>query len=255
MSLGTVQYNTIRYNTLTPFFLLLELSIYLQTHRYEYVDDYRTTNGRPTVWMPRPSELASLGRDDLRQAFVRFGGAQKICRMAGMVPFSEWHYFEGQLELLSELKRYLDEFADSDYTAFPSVSDIQRNGYEQLHALIQYYGGRKFLAARLSMTGVPQVAGDDFADMNWGPFDLEFAVQLLCFVRQNQLHKNPPLQNPALVMPSQTKLLASGSDGVWMDCRVQDFGGYENVARRLGLAFFATDLGLPSPASSTFRNF
>jgi hypothetical protein len=36
---------------------------------------------------------------------------------------------------------------------------------------------------------------------------------------------------------------------------VQDFGGYENVARRLGLAFFATDLGLSSPASSTFRNF
>jgi hypothetical protein len=112
--------------------------------------------------MPRPSELASLGRDDLRQAFVRFGGAQKICRMAGMVSFREWHYFEGQLKLLSELKRYLDEFADSDYTAFPSVSDIQRNGYEQLHTLIQYYGGRKFLAARLSMAGVPQVAGEDF---------------------------------------------------------------------------------------------
>jgi hypothetical protein len=170
--------------------------------------------------------------------------------MAGMVPFREWYYFEGQLELLTELKRYLDEFAKSDYSAFPSVSDIQRNGYEQLHALIQYYGGRKFLAARLSMTGVPKVAGDDFADMNWGPFDLDFAVRLLCFVRQNQLHKSPPLQNPVLGMPSQTKLLASGPDGVWMDRRVQDFGGYENVARRLGLAFFAAD-SLPA-YSTTF---
>jgi hypothetical protein len=43
-----------------------------------------------------------------------FASEEQICRMA-FFPFREWHYFEGQLELLSELKRYLDEFADSDY--------------------------------------------------------------------------------------------------------------------------------------------
>jgi hypothetical protein len=162
-----------------------------------------------------------------------------------MVPYRDWYYFEGQLELLSELRRYLDEFAGSDYRSFPSVSEIHRNGYHELHGLIQYYGGRKFLASRLGMTGAPRVAGDDFCDMNWGPFDLDFAVRLLTFVRQNQMLKNPPLMNPVLGMPSQSKLLLSGDEGSWLADRIRVFGGYENVARRLGLAFFATDRALP----------
>jgi hypothetical protein len=191
--------------------------------------------------MPRPSEMTAQGRDDLKQALVRFGGAAKVCRAAGVVPYREWFYFEGQLELLLLLKAYLDQYGDDpDYRVFPCVSDISRRGNDQLHSLITYFGGRKFLAARLGMchSHIPKPEIEDYRDMNWGPFDLDFGIRLISFVRQEHLMKSPPMRNPVLAMPSQAKLLRSGTGGILLDSQIQTFGGYENVARRLGLAFF-----------------
>jgi hypothetical protein len=212
---------------------------------------YKEKHNRPSVWMPRPSEMAKLGRDDLRQAMSRFGGAKTISRTAGMVPYQEWFFFEGQLELLIELRRYLDEHAGGNYKSFPPVSDVQRNGYSQLHSLIQYYGGRKFLAARLSMSKHYSAKLDEESDqtsldvdktaLKFGAFDLEFAIQLLIFVRMDQLNRSPPLKNPAITMPSRSKLLAQSHDGPWLCAKIEEFGGDENVARQLGLAFFAAD--------------
>jgi hypothetical protein len=218
-----------------------------------YVDNYKLQHLRPSVWMPRPSELAANGRDDLRQAMIRYGGVRGICRTAGMVSYQEWFYFEGQLELLNELKRYLDKYANGDYTQFPTVSEIKRNGYDQLHTLIQYYGGRKFLSARLNMSIQKgnsttrrnaslrsNINIDDDTIVKFGLFDLIFAIRLLNFVRMDQLKRSPPLQSPVIAMPSRTKLLRTAIDGVWLDSKIDEFGGYENVARRLGLALFAT---------------
>jgi hypothetical protein len=224
---------------------------------YEYVDNYKLEHNRPSVWMPRPSELALNGRDDLRQAMNRYGGARNICRMAGMISYQEWFYFEGQLELLNGLKQYLDEHANSEYTKFPTVSEIKRNGYDQLHSLIQYYGGRKFLSSRLNMSihkredktttirrnmNYPKDNSVDSGEtvIKFGLFDLVFAIRLLNFVRMDQLKRSPPLQSPVIAMPSRTKLLSTAEDGVWLDSKIDEFGGYENVARRLGLALFAT---------------
>jgi len=243
---------------------------------YEYVDSYRDEHNRPAVWMPRPSELAAAGRDDLRQALNRYGGSRRVGRTAGMVPYREWYYFEGQLELLLELKTYLDAHCGSDYSTFPTVSAIQRTpGYEQLHALIQYFGGRKFLAARLGMNSTKQKATSSNSSssstnhpqrnsntanhrhhrssndsgnttiMRFGDFDLVFAIRLLYFVRRDHLKRSPPLSNPVLAMPSRSKLLAAAAkenddEGVWLDQKIDQFGGYENVARRLGLALFAS---------------
>lgn len=179
--------------------------------------------------MPRPSELSKEGRDDLKQALYRYGGASKICRMAGMVPYREWYYFEGQLELLLELQCYLDNHADGNYSHFPTVQDIKCDGYDHLHALIQYYGGRKFLAAKLGMLSKNP-------GLNWGTFDLDFAIKLLLFIREHHLGKNPPLRNPTLAIPSQ-QILFRSDEGAWLDSKINEFGGYENVARRLGLAF------------------
>lgn len=187
---------------------------------------------RPAVWAPRPAELVNHGRADLKQAMDRFGGATRIYKVAGLVPYREWYYFEGQLELLEELRRYLDEFADSDYSEFPTVSEVERNGYTQLHALIQYYGGRKFLEARLGMVK----KGEGIRKLDWGPFDLDFGVRLLQLVREDQLKKNPPMQYQAIVMPSTRKLLSYGKEGQVLEAEVHAFGGRENVARRLGLA-------------------
>ena len=209
---------------------------------YEYVDGVKQQHGRPAVWMPRPNEMTASGRDDLKQAMVRFGGSKKICKLARMVPFREWYYFEGLLELLQKLKAYLDEYCEGDYSTFPSVSEIRRNGHETLHSLIQYYGGRKFVAARLSMKA--EALWDDALD--FGPFDLEFGETLLLLVRMDQFCKAPPTNTPVIDMPSRSKLeaLLGKEQAQVMHEKILEYGGYENVARRLGLAFF---VDLPSP--------
>ena len=227
---------------------------------YEYVDVYRTQHDRPAVWMPRPSEWAACGRDDLRQAVTRFGGLARVARTAGMVPHRDWYYFEGQLELLLELKEYLDRHGDGDYRDFPKVTTVRERGYHQLYTLIMYFGGRKFVAARLGMNvhssswkrnDSIRRSKSSFTDSNnsnsdgvmqFGAFDLDFAIRLLQFVRRDQLKRNPPLQYPCLAMPSRSKLVVTGGEeGVWLDSKIDEFGGYENVARRLGLALFPID--------------
>ena len=236
---------------------------------YEHVDWIRWQYNRPSVWMPRPSDLGLHGRADLQQAIVRYGGAKAIARRAGMVPFREWNYFEGQLDLLVELHAYCTKYQQNsngevDLETFPCATEIRERGYTRLYSLIQYYGGSKFVALRLGMTR-PSLTSATFGDMSWGPFDLKFAIELCTLVRNDQLQQRPPLSNPVIPMPTQKKLLLfdqlaelqkqqqqqqeqdipSSSkppltparvSGLWLDAKIQEFGGYENVARRLGLA-------------------
>lgn len=213
---------------------------------YEYVDDYRRTHHRPAVWMPRPCEFTHNGRDDIRQAISRFGGASRISRVAGMVSYQEWFYFDGQLELFTELRRYLDENADGDYEVFPSATAVKKHGFDRLYGLIQYYGGRRFVAARLGMKIPASSSGSSNLDtasfhdqLNWGPFDLDFAVRLLLCIREGHIQRNPPLVNPTLSIPSAQRLRQSihEEEDVWLEDKIQQYGGRENVARRLGLAF------------------
>lgn len=224
--------------------------------------------------MPRGSELRRNGRSDLAEALVRFGGADVLGQMAGMVPYREWQYFEGQLELVLDLRRYCDMYQRSDYTRFPCVSHMRERGYNRLHALVQFYGGRKFLAQRLGMSyASSRRKGDNDDDnndtvatttsftsssvhqgMSWGQFDLDFAVRLLLWVRRDQLLRSPPVTPRAVAIPSSRRLLLlvgrHGSserlsasekedmeEGAWLHAKINEYGGYENVARRLGLAF------------------
>ena len=196
---------------------------------YEYTDSFQQFFHRPSVWMPRASELALNGRDDLRQAISRYGGVHRIGKVAGLVKYSEWYYFEGQLELMYKLTLYLDTFHNSDYTVFPTVTEISRNGHHQLHSLIQYYGGCEFLAARLGLMRYKKQRDD----LQFGKFDLKFAIQLLEFIRNNHMLRQPPMRNPVIAMPSRNYLDED------FDAQIEEFGGYENVARRLGLDFFA----------------
>ena len=175
-----------------------------------------------------------MGRDDLRQAIIRFGGSQRICRLARLVPYREWHYFEGQYELLVDLRDYLDKYHNGSRTAFPIASDMKRNGYNQLHWLIQFYGGSKFLATRFSMNYIHANADRPYADLNWGPFSIDVAIDLLRFIRAEQMAKNGPLKRPVISIPRT--LLARGEDKLHYQIMALD--GYENVARRLGLAYF-----------------
>jgi hypothetical protein len=160
-----------------------------------------------------------------------------------LIPFHEWQYIEGQYDMLLELRSYLDEYHDGDYTVFPSVYKLTDQGYERLNRLIQYYGGRKFVASRFGMKyarSLQDSGKSEEAFLSWGNFDLDFAINLLEFVRIENMKKNPPLRFPAVAMPSQKKLLASGEEGILLDEKVRIYGGYENVARRLGLAYFTS---------------
>ena len=186
--------------------------------------------------MPRLSELAKHGRSDLKQAIQRYGGYDSICRRAGMIPYKEWTYFEGQLCLLVELRDYCKLYQNGDLKRFPCVSDISRAGYKRLHSLIQYYGGRNFLALKLGMIPEQQDYGGATDMISFGAFDLELGVQLLLFIRDDHLCRTPPLKHCVIAMPSANKLRERCANGEWIHEKICEYGGYENVARRLGLA-------------------
>ena len=210
--------------------------------RYKYLDEQNEKYGRPAVWMPRPSEPANHGRDDLSLAIGRFGGAKRIAKIAGLVPFREWHFFEGQYELLVLLKEYMDKYHEMDghsgdssrkYEVFPSVSSMPANGYERLHRLIHYFGGSRFLSARLGMKWRPNFDEEEL----WGQFSIEFAIRLSEFIRKEHQMAKPPIPNPIISMPTESRLKQAGPEGAWLHDRISHFGGYENVARRLYLGY------------------
>jgi hypothetical protein len=215
-------------------------------YRYRYTEEYARVYNRPAVWMPRGSELVRHGRSDLKQAMERhWGGVDRVTRLAGMVPYVEWHYLDGQLHLMTLLRQYLRE-NHSNTTAskdivFPKVLDIQRNGYDELHDLIRYYGGRTMVASRLGMAlstrKYSSRTRDEYAlQLRWGKFDLDFGIDLLTYVREYHTRRSPPLRNPVIAMPTNLQLMQS-PQGQTLHQRMTLYGGYENVARRLGLAY------------------
>ena len=236
--------------------LLTELALFLiPIERYEYLEHRRKTKKFPAVWMPRLSEIGHNGRNDLRQAIRAWFGvndsgkdaSNQICQSAGLVIYREWSYFEGLLDMLLELKRYLDRYHGGNYDKFPVVSHVKtREGFRLLHTLIQYYGGGTFVSSKLGMKYRKRRKRDSefdvlSADLNWGPFDLDFGIELLTFVRDRQMEMHPPLLHPVIEMPTKEQLLAyDGEDrlGPRLHKQIEKFGGYENVARRLGLEYF-----------------
>ena len=219
------------------------------TQLYLYLEQRRATKNIPAVWMPQLSALHADERDDLQQAIRRLVGSKRVGKIAGLVSHREWKYFEGLYDLMRELKRYLDQHYEGNYAVFPTVSHLKKRGYEELWTLIQYYGGRKFVAARLGMVYLSQKKKAKTyrelvsADMNWGRFDLDFGIDLLGFIREEHLKMTPPMRYPEIEIPSSAKLLASGERGIRLHEHMEQYGGYENVARRLGLAYnFKEDL-------------
>ena len=193
--------------------------------------------------MPRPEEFASVRRFDIRRAFKCVGGSEQASRLAGMVPYREWRYFEDQLELLMEIQRYLKEHRNGDFSSYPIMKDVKRHGFDRLLLLNRHYGGARYLAERLGMKPKKKM------DLDSGPFFLEFAVRLLSFIRELELRKNPPLTNPSIRIPSPSQLDCEDEESVYLHESIMKFGGYESVARRLGLAFYVDgrDVDIESP--------
>lgn len=212
----------------------------------KYLYDCKDEMNRPSVWMPRPSEL----RSDLKAAVARFGGHKKICRQLGLVPHNDWHYFEMQFRLVLELREYLEKTEcggerdvddPSNEYCLPQATTILNDDddkYQNLYGLIQYFGGRKFVASKLGLklcsTGSRRKKNSiDDLQISFGKFNLDFAIRLLGFIRDDQMSKKPPLRPATIAMPKREYLIAMGK--AQLADEIEVYGGYENVARRLGL--------------------
>ena len=185
--------------------------------------------------MPRPSEIAQEGREDIKLAISRFGGAQVISKLAGLVPYKEWRYFESQLELFIELKKYLAIHEEGREDFFPKLGQIQNNGNERLYDLVMEFGGRKVIATRLNMEYQAQTKVPLFQGMSFGKFSLGFAIRLMHFIRNQMLAQEPPLENATIRMPTMKELISKGENELAKE--VIKYGGHECTARRLNLTF------------------
>lgn len=134
-------------------------------------------------------------------------------------------------KLFVELKQYLQIYRNGSEEYFPEPTEIIANGHGELALLIQKHGGKVLLAQKLDMR-----LSSDIDKLVWGPMTLDFAIQLLHFIRLQFLQMTPPLLYPIICMPSEKDLIRCGRKD--LVCQVVEFGGYENVARRLGLAYF-----------------
>ncbi len=202
---------------------------------YDYLITVKEEEGRPSVWMPRQSELANAGLDGLKQAITRYGGNDYICQLARLVPYKEWRYFESILELFVELQLYLVMHEDGREDMFPKLSDIANNGHDRLYYLIMEYGGRKMVAMKLDMDFQTHTKSELMRGMTFGTFSLDFAIRLLHFIRKEMLDQGPPLDHPKIQMPTIMELVRKGETELAKD--VMKYGGHEGIARRLDLSF------------------
>jgi len=154
---------------------------------------------------------------------------------------------------------------------FPPLSEIREHASPKLYSLIQRHGGRKLVARRFNMrlslkqkskqtntaartaiTSSSPVMDDLFEYSNyeclsWGSFSLQFALELLSCMRTRMLriqqqsysqqgHNHVKYHNPMSLISMPTKKeLARTSDGMELANKIEQYGGFENVARRLGL--------------------
>lgn len=218
----------------------------LQDELYSFVSRYMEFSGRPSIFMPRLNDFSAHGRDDLRAAIVRFGGAEVLCERAGMISYREWEYFESLYSLYTGLKAYIDIYHEGNTKVCPPLKEIKAKGQRRLYNLIQKHGGRKIVACRAGMKlakATPRNSGKQQTPiMQWGAFSLDFALLLMNFIRSQMLKQIPPLaMTPTIKMPSEEILMRSGEQGRYLATKIEEFGGYENTARRLGLDFFCAD--------------
>jgi hypothetical protein len=201
------------------------------SHRYKYLLQKNQHDDVPSVWMPRMSDIERYD-SGLKEAIKRhFSSPETLCSVAGLIPFREWNYLERQHDLMICLRNYADINYGGNYTIFPEYSALQREGEIHLYRLIQDFGGHSFVSSRLGMHFEKKTD----SQMNWGPFDLEYGIALMNFVRNGQMEKTPPLKETTVCMPTRSQLGEVGSRGKTLDEKTMEYGGYESVARRLGL--------------------
>jgi len=137
--------------------------------------------------------------------------------------------------LFVELKNYLNLYHNGSEDVFPDPLDVKTNHHTNLYHLIRIHGGKVLLAQKLSMK-LYRGEIKDGSSIDWGPITLDFIIRLLHFIRSEFMTMSPPLNYPIISMPLEQDFHRRGQDN--LASLVIVFGGYENIARRLGLAYF-----------------
>jgi len=203
---------------------------------YIYLETYRNDKQRPAVYMPQLSELKPSKLFNALSRYKKLPSTSMveddIHSAAGLIQYKEWSYFESQLSLLTELESYQCSYHNSSEEVFPEPTDVLENGHNNLNDLIRIHGGKVLLADKFDM----KLSSGISCGYSYGRFSVKFAVQLLVFIRNQYMLLDPPLECTHISMPTENDLIRSGHK-VLAD-QVVEYGGYESVARRLGLEFF-----------------
>jgi hypothetical protein len=263
----------------------------LQQELFAFLREYQPAIDQPTVWLPRSIQFSQAGRDDLSQAISKQGGQEAIGKQYGLVPYSHWQHFEKQLTVFKSLQSYIVQFGTPGY--MPMLTDIEERGWCQLKDGIAYLGGAKALAAKFCLrTGRKHSNADanlaqkqaqrrynkhawnddsehDDSRVNCikvsghyahkdtlglGAFDLEFAIDLLEFIKSVNYRRllgeasaavkrgdaDKDWWDSKITMPFRYDLLEDGQEQLVL--KIEQYGGFENVARRLQLEYEDRDL-------------
>lgn len=192
-------------------------------------------------------------------ALLRFHSTyEDICNHHNLIPYREWSYFESIYQLISQLNSTFFNSENMTTTinrdgvrkqalVFPKISELKQ--HTELFQLVQRHGGRRNVARRF---GIALSRGDEKSRQRdeslsnyytYGPFSFTFALSLLAFLRQKMTNMQPKQKRAngshchmSISIPTKEELLEdAGENGKLLHGQILEYGGYENVARRLGL--------------------
>lgn len=198
----------------------------------DYLGWRKRTIGIPSVWMPRLCEFenshdipstdgqlfgylknaisniygtttSTVVANSSNEISPNSRGVDKLCYEMGLVPYRDWKQFEGFHDLMVSLKEHIDNEAaeaqsSPDYSVFPKgySTTWRKSGYGRLFYLVKKYGGKDLVAGRLGMaTSRKKQQHKQLTKQTVGPFDLEFGISLMEYVKLDQLRREPLRQH------------------------------------------------------------
>ncbi|CAM9477705.1 unnamed protein product [Chrysoparadoxa australica] len=204
----------------------------------------------PMVWMPRMQALQRAGKADLVQSINRNGGPEGVAKQVNVVPYGEWGPFLCDYRCLAQLQEYIR--LHGTHGSMPRLKDMVTNGYSKLRDSIARMGGRKLVAAKMDLLlegsaseylsdGSIRAVMDGNVQCVYGRFDLDFAVSLMEQIMDGHRARVPGETSSEsgaadscmyeVALPSRSDLLQAGREDLVSS--IEEYGGWENVARRM----------------------
>mmetsp|Transcript_8513 Transcript_8513/g.13190 ORF Transcript_8513/g.13190 Transcript_8513/m.13190 type:complete len:337 (-) Transcript_8513:8-1018(-) len=227
----------------------------------QYLEAAKSIMGRPVRWLPRFQEFRQFGRSSLVQPTRQlYGSAENLCQKWGLIPHTEWIYFDCMVNMTNNLVRYYNQHYEGrmgEY--FPLLSEIIRqtpeegehNYYKDLYYQIMKLGGRRAVSqtlgiqsdkqpewhlekyGRAKLRTVPEI-------VVYEPLSLLFVQELLEYIRECEMaHELQPLEEvdpnayKGIKMPSVEELRENGKESLAR--QVEEAGGAKDIAVRLYL--------------------